>query len=203
MQKVKRDFGTICSEEEERILSPLQGGRQRLLAPVTNVLIHLGITADMVSFASVGFACGFCLLAAHLFVAAFWLLVAAFICDGLDGVVARQTKTNTARGSFTDMFCDQSVVALSVAGLTWIGAIHPLLAILYVFMYAVSGFFLTMHFLLQVSARWFIRPGKTLFCIIIVVDFFLHINLLNYLLLAYLLTLPLLGLSFWRLRRAL
>jgi len=126
MQKVKRDFGTICSEEEERILSPLQGGRQRLLAPVTNVLIHFGITADMVSFASVGFACGFCLLAAHLFVAAFWLLVAAFICDGLDGVVARQTKTNTARGSFTDMFCDQSVVALSVAGLTWIGAIHPL-----------------------------------------------------------------------------
>ncbi len=203
MQKVKRDFGTICSQEEERMLGLLQRGRQQLLAPVTNVLIHLGITADMISFASVGFAAAFCLLVPHLFLVAFWLLVTAFICDGLDGVVARQTKTNTARGSFTDMFCDQAVVALSVAGLTWIGAINPALAVMYVFMYAASGFLLTLHFLLQVSARWFIRPGKTLFCMTIVVDFFLHIHLLNYLLLVYLLTLPLLGLSFWRLRRAL
>ena len=203
MQKLKKDFGTICSEAEERVLDLLQKERQRLLAPVATILVRLRITPDMLSFASIGFAAGFCLLTPFLFPLAFWLLVVAFICDGLDGVVARHTRTNTTRGSFTDMFCDQAVVALSVAGLTWNGSIHPILAVMFVFVYTALGLFLVLHFLLQVSTRWIIRPGKTLFGMVMVLDFSFHINLLNFLLLAYSLTLPLLGLSFWRLRRAL
>src|SRR5207245_805813 len=82
-------------------------------------LSRLGISPDMLSFTSVGLGIGFFLLAPFHFRLAFWLLVASVICDGLDGVEARLKRTNTPRGSFTDMFCDQLVVAFSVAGMAW------------------------------------------------------------------------------------
>lgn len=203
MQRLKRDLGTIYSEEEARVLGPLQRLRQWLLAPISAILARLGIRPDMLSYASVGLAAGFCLLSQIRFAVAFWLLVAAFLCDGLDGVLARLIEKDNARGSFTDMFCDQAVVALSVAGLAWRGTMHPALAVLFVFLYTAFGIFLALHFLLQVSTRGIVRPGKTLFGVAIGLDFFFHTALLNYLALAYLLTLPLLGLSFWRLRKAL
>jgi CDP-alcohol phosphatidyltransferase len=43
------------------------------------------------------------LLAPFQFAIAFWLQVASILCDGLDGVEARLTKTNTAKGAFTDL----------------------------------------------------------------------------------------------------
>jgi len=137
------------------------------------------------------------------FTLAFWLFAASLVCDGLDGVVARQVKKNTAAGSYTDLFCDQTVVAFCTVGMVWRGDIYPALAVLFVFTDTALSIQLVLHHLLQVSSRWIVRPGKTLFSIAIGLDFFFHINLLNYLLLAYLLTLLLLVISFRRLRKAL
>ena len=203
MQKLKRNFGSIYSEEEERVLGPWQRARQRLLAPIAIVLARLGIGPDTLSFTSVALGIGFCILTPFYFTIAFWLLIASVICDGLDGVAARLTGKNTARGSFTDMFCDQVVVAFSVAGMTWRYDIHPVLAILFVYEYTAIVIFLMLHRMLQVSSRWIIRPSRTLLYAFMALDFFFHINLLNYLLLLYLFALPLLALSFWRLRNAL
>src|SRR6266403_902664 len=77
-------FESIYSEVEERILGPWQRIRQRLLAPIAIILSRLGISADMLSFASVLFGIGFFLLAPSQFVIAFWLLVASVICYGLE-----------------------------------------------------------------------------------------------------------------------
>ncbi len=195
--------GSIYSEEEERVLGPWQRIRQRFLAPIAFVLSRLGISANMLSFASVILGLGFFLFAPWNFAVAFWLLVASILCDGLDGVEARLTGTNSARGSFTDMFCDQLVVAFSVAGLAWKGLIHPVLAILFVYVYTALVTFLVLHRTLRVSSRGIIRPSRMLLYAAIAFYFFFHIDLLNGLLLVYLLAFPLLSLSFWRLRKAL
>lgn len=203
MKHIREKFGSIYSEDEERWLGPWQRIRQFVLAPIAALLSRLGISPDMLSYASVAFGVGFFLLAPFHFTIAFWLLVASVICDGLDGVEARLKGVSTASGSFTDVFCDVGVVAFSVAGMAWKGAIHPALAVLFVYVYTAMVIFLILHRLLAVSSHWIIRPSRMVLYIAIGLDFFFRIDLLNYLLLTYLLALPLLALSFWRLRRAL
>lgn len=203
MQKLRKKFGSIYSDDEERVLMPWQQLRQRLLAPVAALLLRLRIGPDLLSYASVVLGIAFFLLAPFQFTLAFWLLVVSVICDGLDGVEARLTGKSTPRGSFTDMFCDQAVVAFTVAGMAWRGAIHPVLAILFVYVYTALVTFLMLHRMLQVSSRWIVRPSRMLFYACIALDFFFRIDVLNQLLLFYMCTLPLLVLSFWRLRNAL
>jgi phosphatidylglycerophosphate synthase len=203
MKQLKKKIGSIYGEDEELVLGPWQRIRQGFLGPIAYVLSRLGISPDMLSFTSVVFGIGFCLFAPFQFTVAFWLLVASVICDGLDGVEARLTKTNTASGSFTDMFCDQLVVAFSVAGMAWKNLIHPILAVLFVYDYTTLVIFLMLHRMLQVSSHWIIRPSRMLLYAAIALYFFFRINVLNYLLLTYLLALPLIVLSFWRLKRAL
>jgi phosphatidylglycerophosphate synthase len=203
MKQLKQRFGSIYSDDEERFLGPWQRIRQYFLAPIAAILSHLGISPDMLSYASVAFGIGFFLLASFNFTVAFGLLVVSIICDGLDGVEARLKKTNTPRGSFTDMFCDQAVVAFSVAGMVWIGRINPVLAILFVYVYTALVTFLLLHRMLLVSSHWIVRPSRMLLYAAIALDFFFGINLLNILLTIYLLAIPLLVLSYWRLRKAL
>jgi phosphatidylglycerophosphate synthase len=194
--------GSIYSDEEILVLGPWQRLRQGFLSPIASVLSYLGISANMLSYTSVFFGLGFCLLAPFQFEIAFWLLVASVVCDGLDGVEARLTKTNTTSGSFTDVFCDVMVVALSVAGLAWTGLIHPALAVLFVYSYTALAIFLVLHRMLHVSSIGILRPSRMVFFAAIALYFFFHIDLLNFLLLLYLSALPLLFLSFWRLRKA-
>lgn len=195
--------GSIYSEGEALVLGPSQRIRQRFLSPFAFVLARLGIHADVLSLVSVLFGLGFFLLAPFQFEIAFWLLIASIICDGLDGIEARLSGTNNARGSFTDVFSDLTVVALSVAGLAWKGLIYPVLAILYIYIYTALATFLVLHRLLRVSSLGIVRPSRIVFFAAIALYFFFQINLLNYLLIVYLLAFPLLLLSFWRVRKAL
>lgn len=195
--------GSIYSDEERIILVPCQDIRQQLLNPLALLLSRLGISADMLSYASVFFGLGFCLLGPFQFEIAFWLLMASVVCDGLDGVEARFTGTNTTRGSFTDVCCDLTVVALSVAGVAWKGLIHPVLAVLFVYCYTALAIFLVLHRMLHVSSVGILRPSRMVFFAAIVFYYVFQINLLNILLVLYLAALPLLVLSFWRLRKSL
>ena len=203
MKQLKQRFGSIYSDDEARVLGPWQRIRQIVLGPVAALLSRLGISPNTLSYTSVAFAIGFCFLATINFTIAFWLLVASIICDGLDGVEARLTRTNTPRGSFTDMFCDQAVVAFSVAGMVWRGSINPVLAILFVYLYTSLVIFLMLHQMLQVSSHWIIRPSRMVLFVGIALVYFFNINLLNILLATYLLAFPMLALSFWRIRKAL
>ena len=203
MENHPSNFKGMESQIEAFFFAPLRLWRQRLFGRFTTSLAQLGISADMLSLSSILPAIGFCFLAPRDFSLAFWLLWISLICDGLDGVLARQTKTNGMGGAFTDTFCDLSVLALWIAGLVWQGMLNPVLAIFFLFISTCIGLFFILHHLLNVSTRWLLRPGKSFFCIAIGLDFFFHINLLNALLVVYLLTIPCLGLSFWRLKKAL
>lgn len=195
--------GSIYSDEEALVLGPWQQMRQRLLSPLAFVLSRLGISADMLSYTSVLLGLGFCLLAPFQFTVAFWLLVASVVCDGLDGVEARFTHTNTTHGSFTDVCCDIAVDALVVAGLAWTGLINAVLAVLFVYSYTTLALFLVLHRLLGVSSAGILRPSRMMFFAAIALYFFFRIDLLDVLLLLYLPALPLLVLSFWRVRKVL
>ncbi len=81
MKQLKQRFGSIYSEDEERVLGPWQRIRQYLLAPIAVILSRMGISPDMLSYTSVAFGIGFFLLAPFHFAVAFWLLVASIICD--------------------------------------------------------------------------------------------------------------------------
>ncbi|MBA2396479.1 MAG: CDP-alcohol phosphatidyltransferase family protein [Ktedonobacteraceae bacterium] len=201
MQKLKQKFGSIYSEDEARFLVPWQKIRQQVLSPIARLLAYLGISADLLSYLSVALSIAFCVLAPVNFTIAFWLLIASIICDGLDGVEARLKGVATARGSFTDAFCDQMAVAFIMAGMVWRGSVHPVLAILFVYVYTALVTLLIFHTMLHVSSRWIVRPSRMLFYAAIALLFFFHVNVLNYLLLVYLLALPLLIVSFWRLRK--
>jgi len=203
VKQLKKKSGSIYSDVEELVLEPWQRMRQRFLSPIAFVLARLGISADMLSFASVVLGIGFFLYAPFQFTVAFWFLIASLVCDSLDGVEARLTGTNTVRGSFTDVFCDQLVVTFTVAGMAWKGLIHPALAVIFVSVYTSLVMFLVLHRLLRVSSFGVVRPSRMLLYAAIALYFFFHIDLLNYLLLVYLLTLSLVFLSFWRLRKAL
>ncbi len=203
VKQLKKKSGSIYSDVEELVLEPWQRMRQRFLSPIAFVLARLGISADMLSFASVVLGIGFFLYAPFQFTVAFWFLIASLVCDSLDGVEARLTGTNTVRGSFTDVFCDQLVVAFTVAGMAWKGLIHPALAVIFVSVYTSLVMFLVLHRLLRVSSFGVVRPSRMLLYAAIALYFFFHIDLLNYILLVYLVTLPLVFLSFWRLRKAL
>ena len=203
MKQLKQRFGSIYSEDEERVLGPWQRIRQYALAPIAAMLSRLRISPNTLSYTSVAFAIGFFFLVPLNFAIAFWLLFASIICDALDGVEARLTRTNTPRGSFTDMFCDQAVVAFSVAGMVWRGSVNPVLAIMFVYLYTALVIFLMLHRMLQVSSHWIVRPSRMLLYVGIALDCFFNIDLLNMLLFTYLLAFPMLALSFWRLRKAL
>jgi phosphatidylglycerophosphate synthase len=203
MKQTTPDFEGLDSHLEAMFLVPLRRLRQKLFGSFTTLLACLGIRADMLSFASALPGIGFFLLARSHLTMAFCLLFVSFALDNLDGVLARQTQTCSIAGAFTDMFCDLIVLALLVAGVVWNNLVNPVLAISFIFMYTVFGMFYLLHRLLDVSTAWIIRPGKTFLLIALALYIIFHIDLLNYLLGIYLLTLPFLGISFWRLKKAL
>ena len=199
----RRRLRSIYSGSEGRFLYPWQRVRQTLLLPLAAALDKLRITPDMLSWASVTLGIGFFFVARLRFDIAFWLLVGSVFLDALDGVLARYRRASSSRGSFTDTFCDEAVVALTVGGLAWQGAINAILGIIFVYIYTSLVTFLLIHQLLDVSSQGIIRPSRMLLYAFVGIYYFFGRNWLDDLLWVYLLTLPMLGLSYWRIRRAL
>jgi phosphatidylglycerophosphate synthase len=202
-KRAERRLRSIYSGSEERFLYTWQRVRQTLFLPLAAALDKLHITPDMLSWSSVLLGAGFFFVARLRFDIAFWLLVGSVFLDALDGVLARYRRASSARGSFTDTFCDQAVVALTVGGLAWQGVINAVLGIVFVYIYTSLVTFLLIHQLLDVSSQGIIRPSRMLLYAFVGIYFFFGKNWLNDLLWVYLLTLPMLVLSYWRIRRAL
>ena len=203
MKEHPSKFKGMESPLESLVMVPFRILRQQLFSPFTALLARIGVTADMISFAALVPALGFCVMAPLNFSIALWLMVAALMCDGLDGVLARQTGASNLGGAFTDTCCDLAVLTCFLAGLVWYGTVNPVLALFFLFMYTFFGIFFVLHHLVHASTRWLMRPGKSLFCLVLFIDFMFHVRLVDALLFIYLLAFPLLGVSFWRLKKAL
>ncbi len=194
---------SLYSDSEALLLYPWQRLRQVVLLPLAAMLDALHITPDMLSWASVILGAGFFFLARLRFDIAFWLLVASVLLDAVDGVLARYHRVPSSKGAFTDAFCDEAVVALTVGGLVWEGSVNPVLGLVFVYLYTMLVTLLVIHQMLAVSSHWIIRPSRMLLYAFVGIYYFFHENWLDGLLWAYLFALPMLGLSYWRIRRAL
>lgn len=109
----------------------LQTIRDRLFSPVAWLLAQAGVSANLISVG--GLAAGA--------VGAFFLnrpvlgvifLGLNLFCDGVDGVVARQTGTASERGERIDIFCDTASLILLALGLLFHGFISPLTTSIYI-----------------------------------------------------------------------
>lgn len=194
---------SLYSDSEARLLYPWQRLRQVVVFPLVAMLDALRITPDMLSWASVILGAGFFFLARLRFDIAFWLLVGSVLLDALDGALARYRRASSAKGAFTDAFCDETVVALTVGGLVWQGAINPVLGLAFVFIYTMLVTLLLIHQMLAVSSHWIIRPSRMLLYVFVGIYYFFGENWLDGLLWVYLLAIPMLGISYRHIHRAL
>ena len=78
----------------------------RLLNPIGRGLVALGMTANQVTMigAAFGLIAAGC-VAAGLFYPALWFVIANRVIDGLDGAVARASRSNDF-GGYLDIVCD-------------------------------------------------------------------------------------------------
>lgn len=106
-----------------------------LLGPVAAVLDRLGVTPNMVSSGQLVLGALFIISIGSRPALASSLFLLALVFDALDGVLARRCGRCAPFGSLYDQFCDHAREAMIIGGLAAIGALQPLLAVLYAFAY--------------------------------------------------------------------
>jgi phosphatidylglycerophosphate synthase len=94
----------------------LQGRRDILFLPIATKLVALGLTANALSLFGLMFAACAALFITRPLIAGLFLGLSLFL-DGLDGVVARMTKTANPKGEVLDVFCDTFGVLIIMVGL--------------------------------------------------------------------------------------
>ena len=102
----------------------LRERRKKVAAPLTR-----GVFLVPVTITSVGLLAGFYSLIsainAHFELAAV-MVALAFVCDGLDGRVARASRTSSLFGAEYDSLCDVVAFGVAPAGLIYMWALKPL-----------------------------------------------------------------------------
>ncbi len=105
----------------------LEYGYVCLLGLPVRGLVALGITADMVSYASLVLAVvGAAYFARGWFALGGWLFYLSFILDAMDGMVARARGTSSDRGEFLDALLDRYVDFAVSLGMMWYYRDEPL-----------------------------------------------------------------------------
>jgi CDP-diacylglycerol--glycerol-3-phosphate 3-phosphatidyltransferase len=97
----------------------LEYGYWMMNLPV-RAMVALGITADMVTMASLLVAVGSSILCGYgEFVLGGWAMFLAFALDGMDGMVARLAGTSSDRGEFFDAVIDRYADLFCYFGFAW------------------------------------------------------------------------------------
>lgn len=105
--------------------------RDTHFAPLAGFLTSVGLTPNMVSLLGLVFAVCAAFIPGHL--SLFTLLIFLnLVCDGIDGVMARKTKTNSDIGSIIDVCCDTLSVMVVATGLVMAGQISLFIGISYI-----------------------------------------------------------------------
>lgn len=133
--------------------------RGQLLRPLLAVLARLRITPNHLTLLSLLTGLAFCpVFLWSSKVAAFCLLLAHVLLDGLDGPLARFTQRASNRGSFTDTAADQLVVAFSTVTLIHAGHTGAWPGGLYLFFYSIVVIFAMVRNALAIPYSWLVRP---------------------------------------------
>ena len=97
-----------------------------VFSPVARVLARMGVTPNMVTLTSAVLAAGVAIgviAQGHLLVGTLLIAVIMF-ADSLDGVLARQTGTDSPLGAFLDSTIDRITDGIFFASLVWWSVFH-------------------------------------------------------------------------------
>lgn len=180
-QEEKKITNDCYSDGDRKMMEVSQDIRAKVLLPFLYLLKKLKVSADMLTFLSL--VAGI-LASVSVFYSKIWfllLLVLHVLLDGLDGPLARYTKTASGKGSFTDTMCDQIVVALTTAVLIKLKIIYPIAGGVYIFVYTVVIAFSMVRNALQIPYSWLVRPRFFIY-IWFIVEFYIFPKTINYIL---------------------
>jgi phosphatidylglycerophosphate synthase len=152
--------GVTCySGGEGGFMQRWQTWRGRVLAPLLKVLAGIRVTPNHLTLLSL--LAGLAFSPVFLWVsrpAAFALLLAHVLLDGLDGPLARFTGRASNRGSFSDTMADQVVVTFSTVTLIHAGHAGVWPGGLYIFFYCMVVLFAMVRNALAIPYAWLVRP---------------------------------------------
>ncbi|MEZ6133289.1 MAG: CDP-alcohol phosphatidyltransferase family protein [Pirellulaceae bacterium] len=149
------------SAGERRWMENGQHVRAVVLAPLLRLLIRLRVTPDMITLLAGALGVAFLpLVLVGQPLAACMLLWSHVLLDGLDGPLARQLEIDSPRGSFTDTFTDQLVVAVvSIAWMTCApSGVNIVAGTIYVFLYTLVVAMAMVRNALFAPYSWLVRP---------------------------------------------
>ena len=166
------------SPSETKMKSLIERKKGVFFSPLLHLLIKLKISANMVSYFSaiIGLVS-----TVYLFfdikISAI-LLIISFIIDGIDGSLARITKTDNIQGSITDCLCDQVVISSSTIGLMSIGILNPIIGGLYLVTYPLVITFAILRNLINQPRFYVFRP-RIIGYLVFIVYAFTKIDIIN------------------------
>lgn len=150
---------TCYSEGEGAFMRHSQAWRGRLLQPLLAVLARLRVTPNHLTLLSLLSGLAFCPVFLWGFKpAAFGLLLAHVLLDGLDGPLARFSQKASNQGSFTDTATDQIVVTFSTVTMIHAGHAGIWPGALYLFFYGVVVIFAMVRNAMAIPYSWLVRP---------------------------------------------
>ncbi len=153
------------SSTEQPFESRFSKFRDLLFAPVGSLFSALGVSSNFVSILGLSMLLGvwFFFVSNPKLASVFLLLYVLF--DGIDGCVARRTKTASNAGGFVDIVCDQTGMAVVTVLLMANGLISPLLGGLYIYAYCLMIVVTVARNILKASPRWIFRTKYFLFIV--------------------------------------
>ncbi len=153
------------SAGERQAMLATQQWRGWALRPLLRCLTQIGVTADHITALSLLFGLLYCPLQLRAAgeqgayqAAALAMLLLHALLDGLDGPLARYSKTASCRGSFTDTCADQVVVAAATATLMATKTLSISAGATYLFVYTMVVVFAMVRNSLRAPYSWLVRP---------------------------------------------
>ena len=169
MSKSKLNF---FSDSEVDSMKKFQNFRNKLFLPISKLFMKLGLTANLLSYVGLLILIGFIYyIKIDLKLALIFLFLHVFI-DAFDGPLARLMKQDGDSGSFTDMVCDHTGMAVVVVTLIWANFINPVWASIYLYFYTLLIIFVIVRNKLNKPISFVIRTKYFLYVLFGVYAFF-------------------------------
>ena len=167
------------AEKEKIKQNKFKDFRNKLLLPVSKILMKLGITADMVSYFGLVILVGFIYFAESNPIYASLFLLAHVCIDAFDGPLARLRKEEGNAGAFTDIIADHTGLIIVVCALIYFDLINAVLAAIYIYIYTVLIILIIVRNKMKKPAKIIIRTKWYLYIVYGVWAFF-GLNYLTY-----------------------
>ncbi len=117
--------------ESKKIYFELLKWRELVFAPIAKWLTDKGVKADKITFFRLLLILPMVWLVGYSELAAFLVIVLNIVLDGLDGAVARRSKTTSVKGRTFDVCVDNFYVVPLILALIWFNKVTAFWAALY------------------------------------------------------------------------